>query len=163
MQNEIFNEYFGLAKMTARQYFKNELDVEAAALVALEKLFKKFPDLTLEELKENGGYIYRLIRNACISELRKSQTVSKRNILSDDFSRVKNLFEDMSIEEDDIRYSKIEREIQKLSDREKRILQLKFEEGYSYKEISQVLNVNPNNIGTLYSRLLKKLREKLAG
>lgn len=162
MQNEIFNEYYGLAKMTARQYFNNELDVESAALVALEKLFLKFPDLSIEELKENRGYIYRMIRNACVSELRKSQTVSKRNVLSDDFSRVKDLFEELNLDEEDIRLSKVEREIQTLSDREKKIIQLKFEEGYSYKEISQAINVHPNNVGTLYSRIIKKLKDKLA-
>lgn len=161
-QNAIFSKYYLLAKMVARQFFKNEDDIENAASVALERIFIKFRNADLVLLDKNAGYVYRMIKNTCISERRKLNTVFKNTFQVEDFSAFDREIECSGFTEDDERFVQVKKEIAQLSEREQKVISLKFYDGLTYDEIADELGENPKNMGTLYSRTINKLRAKVA-
>jgi len=151
-----------LAKITSLKYLKSESDAENAAVLALYKVIEKFKHTDFATIDENRGYIFTMIKNTCISELRKLNTQRKYYVLYDVFYSFSITCIDLEKEaEIDELILKVEKEIDELSYIDKRIVQMKFYEKKSYKEMAVELNICPNSMGTRYSRAMNKLRTRL--
>ena len=51
--------------------------------------------------------------------------------------------------------------IQKLSERDQEVLRLKFEDGLSYKDIAEVMELSVSNVGVILHTAIKRLRSEL--
>lgn len=111
------------------------------------------------------SWFYAILTNLCKNHLRNSEvrrTYIKDGVDSDDAKRVerKNHNPDVLVEKNEM-HLKLWREIDNLPFVFREIIVLKHFRGFSYKEISEMLDIP---IGTVMSRLYharKKLKEKL--
>lgn len=84
----------------------------------------------------------------------------KREVLDsfeDDLADNKTLLDDLLLEKEE--QSKINRVLQQLSPQFKKLLLMKYELELSYKEISQMLNMNPDTVKTYLARARKNFQE----
>lgn len=161
-ENEIYNEFYNTAIFTARKYLKNECDTEHAAVLALTKVIEKYKNHSPSELDKSRPYIFTMIKNTCISELRKLNTQRKYFLLHDDFYAFSITYIDTDKEQEmDELILKVDKELETLSTMEKSIIQMKFFEKKSYKEMALLLDVTSTSMGTRYVRALNKLRNRL--
>jgi RNA polymerase sigma-70 factor (ECF subfamily) len=59
--------------------------------------------------------------------------------------------------------SRVQRNLARLSDSEQEVIRLRFQNGFSYKEIAEVTGHSVGNVGFLLHNGLKRLRELVAG
>ena len=160
-ETEIFNYFKSMAKLTARQYFRNSSDVDLVVNIALTKLIDTFFNMDINDWSSVKGLAFTIIKNTCISELRKHKTYKKHYVLNDDFYTFSISCEDYDYKLDE-QFDRVEVKLRELPIEDQRIIRLKFEENKSYREISRIMNTQENSMGTRYSRALSKLRSKLA-
>ena len=72
-------------------------------------------------------------------------------------------FEQKLIDQQDysIKSKKLSRAIEKLSDRQNQVISLLFYEGFSYEEVSNIMNINLRSVYTLAWKAMKVLRKEL--
>lgn len=160
--NKIYNAYYDMAILISRRHFKNYCDIEASAIFGLSKVFIAFEKFDAIDLEELRGYAYRIIKNASISEVRKLNTFKKHYILNDDFYSYTISCEEYNSDCKDELIDTVISKVDELPEVDKKIIHMKFNEDKSYREMSAVLNVTENSMGTRYSRVINKLKAKLA-
>ncbi|MDG2227698.1 MAG: sigma-70 family RNA polymerase sigma factor [Flavobacteriales bacterium] len=160
-ETEIFNYFKSIATLTARQYFRNSSDVDLAVNIALTKVISTFFSMQINDWSSLKGFAFTIIKNTCISELRKHKTYKKHYVLNDDFYSFSVSCEDYDYKLDE-QFDRVENKLRELPFEDQRIIRLKFEKNKSYREISHIINIRENSMGTRYSRVLSKLRSKLA-
>jgi RNA polymerase sigma-70 factor, ECF subfamily len=101
-------------------------------------------------------WLYAIARNACIDYFRSSARFSN---FSEKYTRECSNSNLNDEQEND--NSEIWKELSKLSDTDRSILYLHVKEGYAYREIAGVLDLNENQVRVKAFRALKKLREEL--
>lgn len=107
-----------------------------------------------EDVVECRRWLYAIARNACIDYFRSSarfSNFSKKYVL--ECSKSDN-FEQSDSDE-------IWKKLSMVSDTDRSILYLHLKEGYAYREIAGMLDLNENQIRVKAFRALKKLREEL--
>ncbi len=102
-----------------------------------------------------SSWLYRIAKNSIIDYYR-----SKKDFVTTDYTTVaspekspEELFEKNAFEES------IRKLIETLPEKERKIIYMKFFEGYTNKTISKILNLSESNIGTIVYRAISKLRE----
>ena len=107
------------------------------------------------EPRQRTAWLYKVTHNLCIDLLKRE---SKRGEIYD---RLKHaavarlpVVEILATE----RWERLERLLEGLSDNQRVVTLLFFQEGLSYKEISKVTGLSMSNVGMLLHRGLKKLR-----
>ena len=136
---------------------KNEQDAQDMAQEALIKAWRSLRKFNLKAAFST--WLYKIAVNTCLDELRKrknnTQSIEdlkeKGHTIQDE--KTKNFTDDS-----DLRYE-ITQAMDKLEPKEKIIIVLKDVHGYSYEEISGILECP---VGTVRSRLSRS-RKKLAG
>lgn len=118
---------------------------------------------TLQGLHENQlkAYLKMAIRNTIYnnSYIPKSKPV----ILP--FNELQELAAESNLEEIVLKkldFEELETAIATLNEREKDCITLFYYVGLSYQQISELLNISPNNIGVILHRAIHKLKRKLA-
>ncbi len=105
------------------------------------------------EITNNRNWLSKVIYNKCIDYLRKSKDKTDLKII-----------EKSSAKNDNIETTEtkklIENALSKLNYKERMIAVL-YSEGFSYKEISKITEINFSSVGTTLSRTLKKLKIEL--
>ena len=110
-------------------------------------------------------YLFKSLRNKLLEELRSKNR--KHNIITQlaEFETVYEKHIEQKIieaEEDNSIRKRIRKMIEKLSDRQKEIIYLKYTEGLSYDEIAEMLQIDKASARTLLYRTLKTLKELLS-
>ncbi len=113
------------------------------------------------------SYLFISIRNRCFNHLKHKKAVQKFKSESTYFnSRIDELNRDFIRNSDDVQdlniYERINEAIENLPDQAKKIFKLKRQQGFSYEEISNQLNISVNTIRKQMSRALSKLRNSLS-
>ncbi len=107
------------------------------------------------EPRQRAAWLYKVTHNLCIDLVKRE---SKRGEIYDrlEQSAVAELpvVEILATE----RWERLERLLEGLSDNQRVAVVLFFQEGLSYKEISEVTGLSMSNVGMLLHRGLKKLR-----
>jgi RNA polymerase sigma-70 factor (ECF subfamily) len=108
-----------------------------------------------------GGYIFRIAKNMMLNQLRKriieKEYINYLHTRPEDTSlpveQVVNFME-LNLE--------IERIINELPEKRRKIFKLSRDEGLTYKEIAEILNISVNTVNTQISKSLECIRDHLA-
>jgi len=106
------------------------------------------------EQSEWSTWIYRISLNVCLTLLRKNKKDSKHvnsDFLPNEVTEDSHAFADESL-------NQLYDAIRQLSEIDRAVILLYLEEK-SYKEISEIIGVNANNIGVRISRIKDRLRK----
>lgn len=117
----------------------------------------KFGGTRKNSEKPIDSWLYRVCRNLCIDHLRRGQTQERKK------EDVKSLFQLKSenIEEKlvkDQEIDRIKKALSELDDTEREIMNLKFKQELSYKEISEITGQTVNYVGVKIHNIIKKMQ-----
>lgn len=111
-----------------------------------------------------SSWLYRIVHNQTISHWRKKTSYGKNNVVSIDEQLFVTDEEDMdSFDEIDDSNNKLNYAIQNLSVNYREIIILRFFDGMSYIEISDVLKIPEGTVAIRISRAKKALLKKYMG
>jgi len=142
-------------------YFKTE-DIEDTLQEVFIKVYKNLNDY--DESLKFSSWIYRITRNQTVDQIRKNSKNSQ--VLSLDENDIGRLLKSAScpVKEFENRDSleKARQAIQKLPEKYREVLVLRFLEEKDYEEIMDILKKPKGTIATLIKRGREKLEYKLA-
>jgi len=104
--------------------------------------------------RELEAWLFTVTRNACMDFFRKCSRFSRL--------RLKFMKESGKQSCDHIENNDIWQLLDDLSEKERSVLYLRFRIGHSFKEISEILDIQENTVRVCAFRALEKLREKYA-
>jgi len=138
---------------------------ETADDMAQETFIKAYFSLSAFKSKsEFGTWLYRITVNNVRDFMRKEYRIKKvsfREEIKDPFVQE----DEMRIKERKIieekRRKVVHKAIQTLPEKQQIILSLREIQGFSYEEISKILNISPGTVDSRIHRARKKLRKKL--
>ncbi len=153
----IFTDLFPSMCVLAGRILKDDEKGKDIAQEAFVKLWKN-SDEEFNDEKGLRAYLYVLVKNACLSLIRKEKKISNSSL--DDYTHLPldDHFIDEILREETYRLLKVA--IDQLSPQAKKTVELALK-GYSNQEIADELNVTLNTIKTVKKRAYKFLREKL--
>lgn len=135
----------------ARARLKNEADIEDVIQETMLILYTK-----LLKLKDNTKFeiwLYRILINQCNSKYRKNKV---RIVPLEAIENQKEYSQEIQIE-DKLDYEKL---LKGFSYQEQTILLLYYSNGYTTKQIAEILSKNENTIKTKLRRMRQKIKEK---
>lgn len=138
----------------ARAKLREEADIEDAIQETMVKAYLK-----LNKLKDKTKFefwITKILVNECMNIYRKQKVV---HIEYDDISASVNVEYDGNLD-NKILYSKM---MNLLEPEDRIIMVLYYANGYTTKQISEIINTNENTIKGRIKRAKEKLREKMEG
>lgn len=133
----------------AKARLKNEFDVQDAVQETMLLLFKKLPSL-----KDNTKFelwLYKILINQCNKKYRKN----KISFVSLETIENQKAYNEQTKWEDKLDYEKI---LEMFSGQDKMILLLYYSNGYTTKQISEILGKNENTIKTKLRRMKEKIK-----
>ncbi len=147
--NNLFNKYRKLIYGIAFSILKNKIDSEEIVQIVFMKI------ITLEKSKlpttSEASWLYTLTKNETLNYIRKKkQEVSIETLyyISDDNDELSKI-----VDED--KYNRI---ISKLNEKEKEIVSLKIISNFSFKQISQILNIPMGTVQWRYYKAINTLK-----
>jgi len=105
-------------------------------------------------------WLFTVCRNRALDILRKE----KRMVELDDAAALRIVSDEVDpgdAADWDERVTQVTNALERLSDNQKEVIRLKFQQGLSYKEISEVTGLSSGNVGFLLHTGLKRLRSLL--
>ncbi|HEY7123668.1 MAG TPA: sigma-70 family RNA polymerase sigma factor [Ktedonobacterales bacterium] len=125
--------------------------------LVFEKAWKHFADVRTPEAA--GPWLFRIAQNCAADYFRRTRpTVSLERLLSIEHPRAASL-EEHTLAHEDQRL--LLAQLQRLSEREREIIGLKFVARLTNREIASVLQVPEGTVGSLLYRTLRRLRAAL--
>lgn len=167
---DFINKYAKLVYNIAYRLTGAETDAEDLAQEAFIKVYHN-----LNKYRPEGSFeswLYKVINNLYIDELRKEPRVRMDSlddvIYTEDGEKEKFIIEDRTFDPERVLHKKeFEKEIQNalnlLSVEFRTVLVLCDIEGFSYEEISKMLNIPIGTVRSRLNRARKILRDKLGG
>jgi RNA polymerase sigma-70 factor (family 1) len=156
---EIYHRYFYLIYTHAYKKLRDEeqaKDIVQDVFAAL--WFKRDSNLPNSNL---AGYLYTAIRNKVFDLFAHQQVISKYIDSFQDFlTKQTSIPTDHLVRENDLK-AYIEKEIQALPPKMRRIFEMSRKENLSHKEIAERLNVSENNVSKQVNNALRVLKTKL--
>ncbi len=134
----------------AKARLKNEADIEEVIQETMLNLFIKLP-----KLKDNTKFdiwLYKIVRNKCNEKYRKNRI----SFVSLEWLENQKIYNDDTKLEDKLDYEKI---LEKFSHQDQMILLLYYSNGYTTKQIAEILGKNENTIKTKLRRMKEKIRK----
>jgi RNA polymerase sigma-70 factor (ECF subfamily) len=117
-------------------------------------------------------WLYQIARNHCLDFLRKKQRVSGELIDAQEVEASPSATlgqrtiahrapspRDEAITREE--HEKVEHALESLDEKARELLHLRFYQGLSYKEISSVLGISENSVGSALIRAVKKLKDSV--
>ena len=148
---ELFQQYEEDIYRMAYVYVKNESDALDVVQEVAYRSFKKIE--TLKKPEYFKTWLIKIAINCSIDLVRKNKNVVQLKLEYDD--------ECISFEDEDIPLSiTLQELLVQLNEDEKSIIILKFYEGYSFKEIADLLNIPIGSAKSVLYRALDKLRKQ---
>lgn len=138
----------------AKARLRNETDIEDVVQETMLILYTKLP-----KLKDNTKFeiwLYKILINQCNKKYRKNKT----NIIPLDLIENQKAYSNEEKIEDKLDYEKI---LDMFKKQDQMLLLLYYSNGYTTKQIAQILNKNENTIKTKLRRMKQKIREKFIG
>lgn len=107
-----------------------------------------------------GTYLKRLVHNRCLNHIEHKRVISDHQPLLDYMERTKEIADDEDIIRREERWKKVEEFIEKeLTPRTQEILNMRYLQNLSYKDIAQRLEVSTAAINKHLTQALRHLRE----
>lgn len=111
----------------------------------------------LGRIDDKTGYCLQALRNECLDMLRRRRPTVDAFSLADTLPDAPPQ-EALDAEQ---RFQQLENAIAQLSPVQQQLVQLKYMEGHSTKEIASLTGLSPSNIDTIMSRVYSILRNKI--
>ncbi|MCS7243487.1 MAG: sigma-70 family RNA polymerase sigma factor [Candidatus Calescibacterium sp.] len=137
-------------------FIKRSLKNEAEDLV--QQTFLKISENVhnLKNIHKAPSYIFKIAQNLVVDTLRNK---NKSYLPNKDLEKTKNYEKDVEQKiQDEIEFEKL---ISQLNKDEKIIIRMKIVDNLTFKEISEILNININTVISKFNRAVKKLAKKL--
>jgi RNA polymerase sigma-70 factor (ECF subfamily) len=154
-QKKLFEKFAPKMMFVCLRYCKEQNDAEDALQEAFIKVFSN-----LEKYKNDGsfeGWIRKIMVNSCLDLLRKAKKLQNQASLDDvDFK-----IHDNSLASDNLEAEDLYKIIQKLPKGYQVVFNLFAIEGYSHKEIAELLNISEDTSKSQYFRARTFLRNYL--
>jgi len=123
------------------------------------RLCKQDPEKVREHLKT---WLFTVCRNRCLDVIRKDKRIEPLDEVRWQKVAGTEPAPDEQAEQDEA-LAEVMRQMDRLSKSQKEVILLKFQQGMSYEEISEVTGLTSGNIGFLIHTGLKRLREMMPG
>ena len=152
---ELYAEYHAVMLRVAKKYFPtDQMAREDAVQNAWMKIVKSFQKISAIECKKRGAYCVIIVKNECISILRKNKAAISLDELP--------LATSDELKEDS--FASITQLIHEMPEKYRTVLELRFIEEWSTREIARQLSVPEATISTRIFRgrklLIDRLREE---
>ena len=142
----------------ALRMLKDEEEAKDVVQEVLIRIWDRRNDL--DSVENIEAWCMRITRNLSIDRL-KSKHMSKTSTLKEDFDIVEKQKSPLEKLEMGDLISRIKKFIENLPDKQKRIIQLRDIEGFSYKEIGEILEIDINQVKVNLFRARKSVKENL--
>ena len=140
----------------ALKYMKDDDEAKDAVQEVFFKLWRKKDEM--HSYINMEAWCMRLTRNYCLDRLKSKAYRSSGNHEFDLQDKARDPYKNTELNDT---MNKIYRLIEQLPDKQKDIIHLRDVEGYSYQEISEILQLDINQVKVNLFRARKYLREKL--
>ena len=147
---QIINKNRGLIRSLCKIYFSSSEDQKDAFQDIILQLWKSFD--TFRGESEIGTWIYRVCLNTILGKIKKE----KKSVPVEPID-VHHFYISNAKADDNTELLPII--IQSLKDIDKAIMVLHLE-GYQNREIADILNISPTNVGTRFNRVKSQLKMK---
>ncbi len=117
----------------------------------------KQPPATVED--RLGPWLFTVCRNCCIDLRRKQGRMDTQQDLDPTMSDQLDTVFDAVAKGDEM--ARVRQTVRDLPAREQEILRLKFQEGFTYRQIASVVEISETNVGFLLHRAMQTLRGRL--
>lgn len=154
----IFDQHYPPLCGFANKYVK---DMDASRDIVQNvfiKLWEKRQELDTSQLIK--PYLYRSVMNLCLNYLRDNKKLVHHELPTENDQLVEYLDSSNKMELSELQ-AKIQKAISKLPEKPREVFTLSRNEGKSYKEIAELLDIGVKAVEANMTRALKKLRKDL--
>jgi RNA polymerase sigma factor (sigma-70 family) len=153
-QYHLYKQYSKAMYNIAIRFLNNKMDAEDILQESFITAFGRMGELKNPDVF--GSWLKRIVINKCISLQRKSK-IDFEEI--DEYKHGEELVQDEEMQEVDP--SIVHQAIKQLPPKGRSVLVLRALEGYSHKEIAEILDISVSTSKTQYSRALTLLNKQL--
>ncbi len=163
---DLFKKYLPMMRSLALSILKDYHLSEDAVQEALVKLHRYSDKIDNIDSKATKNYVYTVIRNESITIKRKEERRNnfEQNVQFDDEYALNTIEGQVDIGDFCNKYGfgpEISEELEKLSLIDRDILTYKYSFGYSFKEISEIMDMSRDAVYKRHKRALDKLKSLL--
>ena len=152
---QLYTTYKQTMFYVANRILKDEYLSEDVVHQAFLRIIDNLSKIDKIDCHKTKGFIVIIVENIAIDFYRKRK---RENNIS--FDKIEIYIEDIKAKDNFI-LSDIEEAILKLPINYSTVLRLKYSQGYSNKEVAQILNISEENVRQRISRARKRLTENL--
>ncbi len=108
-------------------------------------------------------YLFKSLKNNLLEKLQKARRTGDYDFEDFESFEIEYSIEDKWIEQEnaDSRYKRIAKVLKKLSPKQKEIIYLRYNQGFDFRKISVIMNVQVDSVKKQTYRALEKLRKNL--
>ena len=140
---ELYKRYAHLVLGMCIHYFK---DKDAAKDIVIQIFEKLFDELKKREVENFKAWLTFVVRNHCISELRKLQTLQHRNSEYQLDLKTESLIEETQPEETEKQIELLENALKELNPFQKKCIELFYYKNMSYAQIVELTGYSVNEV-----------------
>jgi RNA polymerase sigma-70 factor (ECF subfamily) len=142
------------------RYCLRFVDAARAADVVQEAFVKLLKESSDKPQAHMVPWLFQVCRHQCIDELRKGKKMKDSEDLNDD--QIEQLSQGLEekVYQDQIS-DQLNKALKILTFKEKEVIRLKFQEGFSYQQISQVTGHSLSYVGVLLHESLQKIKDEV--
>jgi RNA polymerase sigma-70 factor (family 1) len=157
-----FSQLYTHFRNPALNFCNNLLKDEEEAENVIQDVFAKIWDRRSQIKPEYSfqSYLFVSLRNQVFDQFKK---IEKDRLLREEYMERMKACADEEMDEKERTIEHLKDEINKLSEKRKRIFKLNVEEGKSYKEISDYLNISINTVKNQLIKAKQILRRQASG
>ncbi|HOZ15257.1 MAG TPA: RNA polymerase sigma factor [Tenuifilaceae bacterium] len=149
--NGFYNDNYSCIYRFCLQWTGNSDDAKDIAQEVFTELFERLTKQA--DFINPRAWIYRVAYNRCINLHKRKQRLMYGDLL------IAQVDVDDSLERRE-QFLRVRKAMDKLSEKE-RALVILYKEGFSYKEMSAVIEINENSVGKTLSRAIDKMTKLL--
>lgn len=150
--DSFYNDNYSCVYRFCLQWIGNSDDAKDIAQEVFTEFFERLTKQV--DFINPRAWIYRVAYNRCINLHKRKQKVVYADVL------ITQVDVDNSLERRE-QFLRVRKTMDKLSEKE-RALVILYKEGFSYKEMSAVVEINENSVGKTLSRAIDKMAKLLA-
>ncbi|WP_172435995.1 RNA polymerase sigma factor [Sediminicola luteus] len=125
------------------------------------KFWEKLPHLNITGTPK--GYVYAMVRNACLNHLKKIKVTDTTHLLEMNNMVVASYdFDDYSLENKRLIYNQILKIVEELPPKMRQIFEMRYFYNYKYNEIAEELDVSVNTVKIQLRRSKVRIADMLS-